>query len=432
MTDYKNVLYPIDLDFNGHNTLYATHGMHAYAAKCPPQLVKFGVENYSKPGDVILDPMVGSGTTVVEAKILGRHAIGFDIDPLSCLIAKVKSTEVSEKAVDAASETLVDRVQQDTLGLYLDKYIPQSDISQIQQDFPNREYWFSPPVREALANLSYHINCMDIDEDVRNFLWVAFSSIILTKVSVANARDIIHSRHHFFQHEVTPNPLAKFKRRLAIMQKQMSQFRDLCMVHRQTSVVVGRADARKLPLGNETIDLVFTSPPYATALDYTRAHFLAVGWMKKALGVSLNQYKSLASNYIGTERGKSNLKLVEDIASTNSLSAASVIDELVGFDKRRAYLLSRYFGDMYHTFLEIDRVLRVGGKAVIVVCPSHIRKVQVPTHQIFKEMAASMGLEIINEYIRTINANRRVLPYVRESFGNRMSTEYVLVFRKEG
>lgn len=421
-----------DLDFDGHNTLYATHGMHAYAAKCPPQLVKFGIENYSNPADVILDPMVGSGTTIVEAKILGRHAIGFDIDPLSCLIAKVKSTEVNEKAVDAASKALIERVQQDTLGLYLDKYIPQSEIPQIQQDFPNREYWFSPPVREALANLSYHIGCMDIDEDVRNFLWVAFSSIILTKVSVANARDIIHSRHHFFQHEVTPNPLAKFKRRLGIMQKQMSQFRDLCMGYRQTSLVVGRADARNLPLDDKTIDLVFTSPPYATALDYTRAHFLAVGWMKKALGVSLNQYKSLAPNYIGTERGRSNLKLVEDISSTNSLKAASVIDELAGFDKRRAYLLSRYFGDIYKTFLEIDRVLRVGGKAVIVVCPSHIRKVQVPTHQIFEEMAASMGLEIINEYVRTINANRRVLPYVRESFGNRMSTEYVLVFRKEG
>ena len=80
-----------ELDFTSHNTLYATHGLHAYTAKCPPQLVKYGLYYYSKPGERILDPMAGSGTTLVEARLMGRHALGYDIDPPARLIAQVKS-----------------------------------------------------------------------------------------------------------------------------------------------------------------------------------------------------------------------------------------------------------------------------------------------------------------------------------------------------
>ena len=80
-----------ELDFTSHNTLYATHGLHAYTAKCPPQLVKYGLHYYSKPGERILDPMAGSGTTLVEARLMGRHPLGYDIDPLARLIAQVKS-----------------------------------------------------------------------------------------------------------------------------------------------------------------------------------------------------------------------------------------------------------------------------------------------------------------------------------------------------
>jgi hypothetical protein len=81
--------------------------MHAYAAKCPPQLVKFGGENFSQPYDLILDPMVGSGITLIEACLSGRNAFGFDIDPLSCLIAKVKSTLVDAKSYEQAEAALV-------------------------------------------------------------------------------------------------------------------------------------------------------------------------------------------------------------------------------------------------------------------------------------------------------------------------------------
>src|ERR1700738_1232476 len=106
-----------DLNFDGHNTLYASHGLHAYAAKCPPQLVRYGIRYYSTPGDTVLDPMVGSGTTLVEARLLGRQAIGYDIDPVAKLIAEVKSRPLQDAGIELAFTSLVERCKQDFAAL---------------------------------------------------------------------------------------------------------------------------------------------------------------------------------------------------------------------------------------------------------------------------------------------------------------------------
>ena len=81
-----------DLDFHGENSSYATHNFHAFPAKFPPQLPKKFIITLTIPGEKVLDPMSGSGTTVLEAMLLGRHGIGIDIDPLGLNLGKVKVT----------------------------------------------------------------------------------------------------------------------------------------------------------------------------------------------------------------------------------------------------------------------------------------------------------------------------------------------------
>src|SRR3979490_246423 len=112
-----------ELDFDGHNTLYATHGLHAFAAKCPPQLVRYGLRYYSKPGETVLDPMSGSGTTLVEARRLGRHAVGDDIDPLARLIAAVKVSDIADDAIEKAYSTVFERTEAD-LGALKKRRVP--------------------------------------------------------------------------------------------------------------------------------------------------------------------------------------------------------------------------------------------------------------------------------------------------------------------
>src|SRR6266545_8290378 len=147
-----------DLDFTGKDTLYATHALHAFAAKCPPPLVRWGIERYSEPGETVLDPMMGSGTTLVEARLLSRHGIGIDIDPLARLIAEVKATPLCLDTLDGATTALLAAIdascdagqRQISTGAHHNSQQPGAAT-------PPNGKWFLPDVAANLALVKRHI-----------------------------------------------------------------------------------------------------------------------------------------------------------------------------------------------------------------------------------------------------------------------------------
>ena len=88
-------LLSTDLDFHRDASNYASHALHAFAAKFPPQLPRVFIEGLTQRGETVMDPMMGSGTAIVEAFLCGRRAVGFDIDPLALLICRVKTHPVN-------------------------------------------------------------------------------------------------------------------------------------------------------------------------------------------------------------------------------------------------------------------------------------------------------------------------------------------------
>jgi hypothetical protein len=87
-------LLSTDLDFHRDASNYASHALHAFAAKFPPQLPRIFIEGLTQTGETVMDPMMGSGTAIVEAFLCGRRAVGFDIDPLALMICRVKTHPV--------------------------------------------------------------------------------------------------------------------------------------------------------------------------------------------------------------------------------------------------------------------------------------------------------------------------------------------------
>jgi len=87
-------LLSTDLGFHQEASNYASHALHAFAAKLPPQLPRVFIEGLTRKGETVMDPMMGSGTAIVEAFLCGRRAVGFDIDPLAMMICSVKTHPV--------------------------------------------------------------------------------------------------------------------------------------------------------------------------------------------------------------------------------------------------------------------------------------------------------------------------------------------------
>ncbi len=78
---------------------YGVHFFHHYTAKFIPQIPAKLIQKLSKGNDIIVDPFMGSGTTLVEAKLLGCHSYGFDTNPLAIKIAKAKTMTIDENKI---------------------------------------------------------------------------------------------------------------------------------------------------------------------------------------------------------------------------------------------------------------------------------------------------------------------------------------------
>ncbi len=89
-----------------------THNFYRYPARFSPKFVREVIEVYSKPGDVILDPFVGGGTTLVEALASNRHSIGFDVSPIASFVTEAKTTLLPQnelEEVEKWAETILQK-----------------------------------------------------------------------------------------------------------------------------------------------------------------------------------------------------------------------------------------------------------------------------------------------------------------------------------
>ncbi|MDE2815436.1 MAG: site-specific DNA-methyltransferase [Chloroflexota bacterium] len=413
-----------DLDFHGTNGSYGPHAWHPFPAKFPPQLPRFLIEQLSEPGDVVLDPMLGSGTTLIEAVRLGRRAIGCDIDPLAQMIARAKLTPIDPSVALQAGLSVLSGAQSDFW----------QDGHRLQQDFQLRfdgktadfiDYWFLPQHQIELFSLLQRIEALPQD-NIRDFLNVVFSSTIIAKSGgVSLARDLAHTRPHRDMKKQPSSAFVEFAKRLernraAIgngmpLESEESSYPSangaMDSSDGQCLAEVRAASAAETGLPPDSIDLIVTSPPYANnAIDYMRAHKFSLVWF----GWKIDELSRIRAQYLGhdalsTERHEN---LPDQCQET--------IVTLAERDARKAQTLRRYFGEMATVISEMKRVLKRGGAAVIVVATSNLRGIDVQTHKALASIGESAGFDLAGIGVRRLDRDRRMMP---ARWGNQQSSQ---------
>lgn len=433
-----------------HHQSWLTHGFHRYPAKFFPELPRWAIRKYSEEGQVVLDPMSGSGTVSVECLLHGRDSVAVDVDPFARLLTKVKTTPLDPATLARAQEVVKDALEEFTKHETEARRMALAAVP----EFHYRETWFQPfileelgALRRAIARLPRALRAMGVPEtrhphpqstiwhpgaemavgpvmaDVQSY--VDFYRICLSSIvrDVSNAdnnctRTVVRKR---LNKRIVPGmALRLFARVCAANVARMNEFARLCPQDVRVAIP-GGADARALPLTDASVDLAVTSPPYINAVDYPRTHQLEMYLLDLTpAGVPLAEAKR---EHIGTEVVRASE--YRDLHTYGLPDLDDQLARLFQVDPRRAYIVYRYFTDMECNFREVRRTLKPGGRYVVVVGNNLIRGEVVPTHHYLMGVAERVGFDV-----ETYFASGVIRHYIKVPRRERINEDWVLVLRR--
>lgn len=438
------------LPFDGKTTIpvpnrrvlrYGPHGAHEYRGKFFPQLVRalLNAAGVTR-GDVVVDPMCGSGTTPVEASLLGCAAFGVDMNPLSVLMSQAKCA-----ILKTSPETLVaeyESLQADVLAprpagealLWLE-HLPEKDRAYLAA-------WFSPRVLADLDWIAINVHTTD-DLACRDLFRLCLSNI-LRRVSWQKDADLRVRK------EIRPDDdidaVTKFvnelgrtvRTTLAFLYEEHnfepgparileSDARTLAAAHAPLAVLKGQVKA------------VVTSPPYATALPYLDTDRLSLCYLSLLSRPyhRTRDYQMIGNREVTESHRRAYWSDYQRRRADWLAEVAEVIDRIhrlnesaeVGFRRHNLpALLARYFLDMRLALQNIAVLLQPGGSAYVVIGNNHTiaggQRVEIETDRLLGLIGHSIGLTLEQTIPMEMLVSRDIFK------NNTIASETILCFRK--
>jgi len=299
----------------GHTNQYLTHWFYPYKGKFHGQMIKAIINFIRASGDdVILDPFMGSGTTLIEASVIGTNSVGIEINPALCIVSQIKMDSLKINYTEFA------------------KSIKEGDIPGIFEYFKNARTYLNKRKWEIeVSNQNGRDILMELWEnhfpnsfvkkypfEWRNLLLLLYLHA-LSDYTYLKGTNKEKSFEEFFR--INFNEYSK------TLKGTYTTFKELGITPKEYKVILG--SALNLPLDNGTVKGIVTSPPYSIALDYVKndLHLL---------------------NYLGIDTKK-------------------LRKEMVGLKGKKTEKLRMYEEDIRKSVEEMYRVLKKDGWAVIVL-----------------------------------------------------------------
>lgn len=245
---------------------YATHGIFRYFGKFPPPIATYMISQYTKEKDLVIDPMCGSGTTALEAGILKRRCAVNDVNPLSVLISKVKTTKIDKSLLEEKLEYLKAN------------YCPMSleEYAFVPVALKDPDHWFLKETSDSLRGIKYLIE-QETDTNLKNFLKVIFAATI-RRVSRATTQQ---GRLFLDVATALEDAFPTFEKRYEIGMKGLAELPEISDIEYYN---VDLKDLSAIDYEGKA-KLVILHPPYFNSYKYSSVNSLEMGW----LGYDRNQ-----------------------------------------------------------------------------------------------------------------------------------------------
>lgn len=400
--------------FREADTKEFTHGYHAYPAMMIPQVARTLMEEYAPDGrfTTLLDPYMGSGTSLVEASVKGINSIGTDLNPLARLMSDVKTTHYDE--IEIMSQ--FNQISQ-LMSFYDESKVTNRNFDKIS----NYTYWYT---ESALLKLSYLEEIIAEHTNNSNFFRLILAEIVR---EVSFTRNGEFKRFRMSEDKIksyNPNPFELFEKKYKRNFNGLKSFNKVSF--RPKVTICDFNSTYGIPsdiVPNGSIDMVVTSPPYGdsrTTVAYGQFSRWANEWFE------FDNAKDLDRKLMGGGKCKE--------VEFDTTELKDVLSEIKNRDEKRYWEVISFLNDYWHSIQNVAKAVRVGGRVCYVVGDRRVKSIQIPLDYFTAEMFEKCGFEHVNTIVREI-PNKRMpsLTSPTNVTGNHvetMSNEYIVILTK--
>lgn len=402
-----------------HNS--EVHRWYRFVLAFPDHLVSKMCERFgANPGDIVLDPFCGTGTTLVECKKLGIDSIGIEANPSSVFASRVKTNwDLDPDNVRALGKEALARAQEDLefLSFSADRPFRQSHDAEILkrellESAPEGRYfvksgmlkrrWMSEiPFYKILA-LKKAIKSLGAPQDYEDLLLLGFVAVVVE--SIANVS--FGPELYVVSTKADADVRGAFKSKIEAVACDLESVTDLVKVgtstvflgdSRECAIVLKEAGIKR------AVDYVITSPPYPTEKDYTRntrLELVFLGYITTSKDLRAIKEHMLRSHSKNIYKNDDDGRFVREIPEIKKIAdelRAKSRTKSYGFAKLYPRIIEEYFGGMYRHLRDLSVILRSGGKCAYVVGDQRTYlQTYTPTGSILGRIAKlpAIGLEV--------------------------------------
>ena len=408
------------------------HGLTQYPAMMVPsmQAVLVGaVTELDGHVERVLDPFVGSGTTLVECMRLGLNYAGQDINPLAVLLCRTKAGPFHTDTLMSAVKDVLQQASTDR-------------GRKVEADFPGLKKWFRPETITKLSRIRRAIRRVD-DRWCRRVFWTALAETVRL---TSNSRTSTFKLHTRTPDEIKlrkVNPLKTFETIISDITKRLQEEAtslresgylcdDGCY---RGDVIIRLGDSTKLvPPVRVCHDLLVTSPPYGdntSTVPYGQYSYLPLQWIDlhdiddDADSSYLRSTYEIDARSLGGSR-KNAVREVEYLLAV-SPSLRNTLRRLEKLPADRAGRVAAFCRDLHESLRSSYDALRSNAYMIWTIGNRRVGGETVPTDAILEEFITAKGGRIVTRVNRKIPSKRMA---TRNAIASTMRGEAILVFKK--